>query len=251
VDAAPLWLIFFIPLPLPDGCSDDSRQAVNRIIQSLTHDVTAPLAAIDAFVMKLQKEHTGKLDEAGQQLVGTIGENGRAMSRMIDGLSELSRIHLTVEKTETIPVRELVDELLPHLYNAYSGNQFTVTIDEPLPDVAAPRNKLATVLHQVLDNAFKFSASVTQPTVAVEYQRDGSWHRFSIVDNGPGIKADYLQKVFEPLFRAPESLTLPGSGIGLAIAYDIIVTLGGAIWCDAAASGCRVVFTLPADSVDK
>jgi PAS domain S-box-containing protein len=251
VDTAHLWLIFFIPLPSPDGYSADSRQAVDRIIQSLAHDVTAPLAVIDVFASQLQKEHAGKLNDDALQLVGSIAESGRAMRRMIDGLGELSRIHLTVEKAATVPVRELIDDLLPHLYNAYPGTQYAVTIDNTLPDVISPRNKLAAVLHQLLDNAFKFSAAASQPNVAVEYIRDGAWHRFSIVDNGPGIKADYLQMVFEPLFRAPDALTLPGSGIGLAIAYDIIVTLGGAIWCDASASGCRVVFTLPADGLDK
>jgi len=207
--------------------------------------------AIDSCVKKLQIDYAGKLDETGTQLLGGISENGRAMSQMIDGLGELSRLHLAVEKPAKIPTREVIVELVAILRDAYSGSQYAVTIAEKLPDLTAPSGKLTILLRQVLDNAFKFSAAASQPAIAVEYIRDGAWHRFSIVDNGPGIKADYLQRVFEPLFRAPDAVSLPGIGIGLAMAYDIIATLGGAIWCDAAASGCRVVFTLPADGNEK
>lgn len=241
------WQILFIPLPPEDRCHEQTHQAVDRIIQSLAHDVSAPLSAINALVRQLQDGYSKTLSENGFQALGCIGENSRIMGRMIEGLSELSRIHLAAEAPEIVATRKLVADLVLLMRDAYSQTQYAVTVDEKLPDLEVPRRKLMALMRHLLDNAFKYSAGVAQPAIMIEYTRDGEWHRFSISDNGPGIRPDYLQEIFEPLFRAPEAVAIPGAGIGLAVAYDIVLSLGGAIWCDASSSGCRIVFTLPAD----
>jgi len=242
----PLSVYCFIP------CHEQAAEAyaLNRsdtkLILSVAHDIRAPLITIEAFAKRLQSAHLAQLDDDGRFAVDCIAENGRILQDMIKGLGEMSHNWVTREAPERIYVRNIVEDIATYLRATYPNTDYQIKTPDGLPELFAPKRKLIQLFRNIMDNAFKYSAGSSHPTVTIKYDLVDGWHRFSISDNGHGIDADYRQKVFAPFFRAPEATTLPGTGMGLAIASDIISSLGGKIWIDDEyTNGTRVVFNLP------
>ena len=226
---------------------DESSAAITRNpeLLSLVHDIRAPLITIDAFSRRLRTNHAEGLGNDGTFLVDGIMENSRILREMIDGLNELSRTRTDQEPPQDVYLKEIVRDIIGQLTAAYPEKNCRIKYIGSLPSVSAPKRKLMTVLRNILDNAFKYAASA-EPAIEIEYSLDGLWHRLSISDNGPGIGPDYAQKVFSPFFRAPEAAAISGSGIGLALAYDIVTSWGGKIWVDRPeVPGATISFTLP------
>ncbi len=213
---------------------------------SLTHDMRAPLITIEAFTRRLQTKYAGRLDSDGTFITDSIIENSRILQQMIDGLNQLSRNRTDREAAQDIYLKELLKEMTQELRAAYPGTQYRVRFSGGLPLLRAPRRKLIALFRNILDNAFKYSALVAEPMIEIDYTLLAGRHRFLISDNGPGIEPDYVEKVFSPFFRTPEASTIQGSGIGLALAHDIVTSWGGTIQVESRERpGTTIALTLP------
>jgi signal transduction histidine kinase len=165
---------------------------------------------------------------------------------MLQGLGEISKNWPAAEPLEDLYPKKIIQEIIAYLKVTYPNTDYHIKFPEGLPDMRAPRRKLIRLFRNILDNAFKYSAASKNPTVEIEYNLVDGWHEFSISDSGPGIDEDYQRKIFAPFFRTPEAVSLPGTGIGLAIAFDIISSWGGNIYLDTSyKSGARITFRLP------
>ncbi len=217
----------------------------NSELLSLVHDIRAPLITIDAFTRRLRTKHAESLGDDGTFLVDSIMENSRILREMIDGLNELSANRTDREPPQDIYLKELFKDIISRLKAAYPSTHYRVKYIGGLPSVSAPKRKLTTLLRNILDNAFKY-ATTPEPLIEIEYALDAGWHRMSITDNGPGINPDYARKVFSPFFRTPEAADITGSGLGLALARDIVTSWGGKIWVDRLDKpGTTISLTLP------
>ncbi len=217
----------------------------NPELLSLVHDIRAPLITIDAFTRRLRTNHADNLGGDGTFLVDGIMENSRILREMIDGLNELSRTRTDQEPPQDVYLKELIKDIITRLKAAYPDTNYRIKYIGGLPSLSAPKRKLTTLLRNILDNAFKYATS-PESAIEIEYTLDGGWHRLSISDNGPGIHPDYAQKIFSPFFRAPEAANISGSGLGLALAHDIVTSWGGEIWVDKSDKpGATISFTLP------
>jgi nitrogen-specific signal transduction histidine kinase len=246
-------VFLFLPGSVLDCEIGSSLESTRKLIRNLVHDLRAPLITIDAFSGNLQKEHAGQLDDEGRFAVNCLRENGRILQEMIDGLSDMSGNWVMGQMAEKVNVSDVVNDTVKLLKATYPDTNYQVEIDENLPEVIAPKDKLIQVLRNILDNAFKYSMSSERPTVIIMYSRENGRHLFSVSDYGPGIGDDYKDKVFEPFFRIPrEGLKdIPGTGMGLAIVRDLIVSWGGKIWLEnSSQAGTTVSFTLPVQAGD-
>jgi signal transduction histidine kinase len=239
-----LYAVIETPPETDEACA--GAPADRQFVLSLIHDIRAPLIAMEAFARRVQANHGEELPHDAKFAVDCLVENGRILHEMLEGLDELSRSWTDNEPLEMLSTGRLINDLTTQLRATYPYPPVRVVLPDNLPDLPVPRRKFTRLIRNLMDNAFKFASSSLSPLVVVEYARAYEEHCFSIIDNGPGIAAEYRRKVFDPFFRTPEAMHSPGSGLGLTIARDIVLSWAGRIWLDdAIRGGAKISFTVP------
>ncbi|MCK5125001.1 MAG: HAMP domain-containing histidine kinase [candidate division Zixibacteria bacterium] len=224
----------------------NSESGHQDFILNVAHDLKAPIITIDAFSRRLEKYHSNELSENGKFAVNCILENTNILGEMVSGIEDLSRNWLSDEPKIKFATSTIIKELVEQLRAHYPDSDYSVQLPSRLPQLTAPLNRFTTVIKNILDNAFKYSARVKLPSIELEYSFKDERHTFTVSDNGTGIASKYQAKVFEPFFRDPDVLEIPGTGIGLAITRDIVNEWGGTIEIETKESqGTRISFSLP------
>ena len=219
-----------------------------NFLLSIAHDIRAPLITIQAFARRLQTGQTGQLDGDGRFAVDCIVENSHILQRMLDGLNELARNRVDYQTPEHFPLEPLIRELIAQMKAFYTGASYRIDVADNLPELFASRHLVMQLFRAILDNAFKFSALAENSCITIEYNRQNDRHEFVISNNGPRVAFEYSEKIFAPFFRTPDAVSIPGTGMGLAIAKDIVTSWGGHIRLDTAkGAGTTISFALPFD----
>lgn len=232
------------------GAAESHAAAARRLIGIMAHDLRAPLITMEAFSRRLSSEHGGRLDDSGRFALSCLTENVQIMRRMIDSLGQLAATWAVSGLTESIDMEAMIDDIVTMLKATYPQKQYVVDLPADLPVITAPKATMRLVFHNLLDNAFKYSAVAAIPRITVTYRYDDGRHRFAVGDNGPGIEPQYRTKIFEPFFRTPEASVggIPGTGMGLAIVRDIIADWGGYIRYESTPETPSLfVFVVPAE----
>jgi two-component system, OmpR family, sensor histidine kinase KdpD len=199
------------------------------LLRAVSHDLRSPLTAIAAAVDGLENAELA-LDEADRAgLLETIRLESSRLERLVGNLLDLSRLEAgaATPRPELWTVDELVGQALDGLPGA---ERVAVELEDDLPPVEVDAAQLQRVLANLLENALKFSPG------RVRVCSDGL--RLEVLDDGPGLGAEELERVFEP-FRGN------GTGLGLAIARGFAEANGARVWAEAGAGG-RFVVELPA-----
>jgi len=214
----------------------------------VSHDLKAPLRGMRQLADWIARDHAARLDSEGQQLFTLLQERVRELDRMIDGLLECARVGKSDQVERQVATGELVREIagqlaLPPLVK--------VVIDPDLPTVNASRERLQQVFQNLLDNAL---ASLDQPQGRLRVsatRRVAAWEVL-VADNGRGIAARFLDRVFEPYWRLRRSGDKPGVGLGLTLVKRIVEDRGGAAWIRSQEGrGTTVHFTWPDERADR
>ena len=223
---------------------------------SVSHDLRAPLRAIDGFALMLEEDFKEKLDAEGRRYLSVIRENSRRMGALIDDLLSFSRLgRLPVASHEVNVeslVREVVQEALTGLNPAGLAAVFPPQIDVgSLPSVRGDRGLLRQVWTNLISNAIKYSSKTPQPVIEVRGHANGTETLYSVRDNGVGFSMEYVEKlfgVFQRLHRADE---FSGTGVGLAIVHRVVTRHGGRVWAEGrAGEGAVFSFALPKGAVN-
>jgi signal transduction histidine kinase len=166
------------------------------------------------------------------------------MESLLKGILAYSRAAEPTEGPTTCDSETVVKIALHNLKEALAESKATVTHDV-LPVVACPEDLLLQVFQNLLGNAIKYRAA--RPLeIHLWATHEGGWQKFSIADNGIGIKPEYLKKIFG-MFKRLHRDEYPGVGIGLAICKRIVERYGGRIWVESEPGrGATFHFTLPA-----
>jgi light-regulated signal transduction histidine kinase (bacteriophytochrome) len=222
--------------------------AVNKELESfsysVSHDLRAPLRAIDGFSKALLDEYAGKLDEHACHYLDRVRTGSQKMSGLIDDLLDLSRITRIALRKESINLTELGRSVVADLQNGEPSRKVTIAIADGL--TACGDSRLITiVLVNLLGNAWKYTGKRQQAQVAFEQENKGSETVFYVRDNGAGFDMAYVDKLFAPFQRLHQDSEFEGTGIGLATVQRIISRHGGRIWAEAAVDeGATFYFTL-------
>jgi len=221
-----------------------SNAELEQFASVTSHDLQAPLTTISMYAELLERRR-GEPAEGDLDLVDGIRgatQQARALIRDLLEYSRAGRGHLSVEE---VPVALVVEQALETLAGAIEESGAEVTVGE-LPVVRADRASLCRVFQNLVGNAVKFTTEDT-PRVNIEADRDNGDWRFSVRDNGIGMKPEHAQRIFEPFQRLHGEEDYPGTGIGLAVCERIVDQLGGRIWVSSSpGSGSVFHFTLPA-----
>ncbi len=215
---------------------------------SVSHDLRAPLRAIDGFSRILLDEHSKDLSPEGQRLLSRVRTNTLQMGQLIDDLLAFSRLGRQSLTRQTTHHREVIDRALEDLTE--ETRTVELRIGE-LPDSPADPALLKQVYANLLSNACKFSRESKPPTVEVgSTQSDGETVYF-VRDNGVGFDARYEDRLFGVFQRLHRAEDYEGTGVGLAIVQRIVQRHGGRIWAEGRpGDGATFYFTLEgADAV--
>lgn len=208
---------------------------------SVSHDLRAPLRAIDGFCSLLLREYAEKLDDKGRHYLDRVRVGSERMSLLIEHLLKLSRITRTPLSLTRVDLSEVAESVLSDLRASEPDRQVEVTIRQGLCVQADP-NLLRVVLQNLLANAFKFTAGKDPARVEIGELRPGT---FFVRDNGAGFAMNYADKLFVPFQRLHSDKEFEGTGVGLATVDRVIARHHGRIWGEGApGEGATFYFTL-------
>jgi PAS domain S-box-containing protein len=223
-------------------------QATNRELEafsySVSHDLRAPLRAVDGFSRILKEDFGQHLPEAAKPILDRISDASHQMGQLIDDMLRLSRITRAELHENPVNLSGLVHSILNDLQLRDPGRDITLDIDENL-QAKGDERLLRVALENLLNNAWKFTGKVSQAQIRVGKQVEKSGTVFYIKDNGVGFDMLYVDKLFGAFQRLHSSDEFPGTGIGLAIVQRVIHKHGGRVWAESEKGrGATFYFTL-------
>jgi PAS domain S-box-containing protein len=214
---------------------------------SVSHDLRAPLRAINGFAEMTTDQYGATLDDNGKRLLRVIKENAVTMGQLIDDLLDFSRIgrkEMVFAKVNTL---DLAQEALNELTQQTPEKAALVSI-KALPVVDADRHLLKQVFINLLSNALKYSSKRPDPQITVWADETDDKVVIHVKDNGAGFDMAYADKLFGVFQRLHSKREFEGTGVGLALVQRIVVRHGGSIWAEAELdNGATFHFTLPKD----
>jgi PAS domain S-box-containing protein len=224
-------------------------EAVNKELESfaysVSHDFRAPLRALDGFSASLKEKYNEQLDEQGLHYLSRIRNAAIYMSNLVDDLLGLSRITRREFKNQQVDLSKLASEIVAELHEAESQRKARFKIAPDL-QVRGDAVLLQSALHNLLENAWKFSLQEKQAKVEVGRTVIDGETVFFVRDNGVGFNMAYSDKLFGAFQRLHGVNEFPGTGIGLATVQRIINRHGGKIWAESeVGKGATFYFTLP------
>ena len=224
---------------------ESSNKELEAFAYSVSHDLRAPLRAIDGFSRIVMEDFAGKMDDEAVRLLNVVRENTRQMDRLITDLLALSRATRT--EVRSVPVdmtglaRSVYQELIPPGEAARS--EFIMS---DLPAARGDPTLLRQVWFNLLGNALKYSASRDKRRIEVGAREENGQQVYFVKDNGVGFDPQYQAKLFGIFQRLHKTSEFEGSGIGLAIVQRIVQRHGGRVWAEGKVDGgATFYFALP------
>ena len=219
-------------------------------VSTVSHELRTPLTSIRSFSEILHENPD--LDAAERtRFLGIIIKESERLTRLINQVLDLAKIESGRAEWHVarIDLREVIEDAVNATSQLFAEKGATVDLDLPesVPLVSADRDRLMQVVLNLLSNAVKFCARQSG-MVAVRLAQQGDALRVDVRDNGPGVRAEDRQVIFEKFGQAGDTMTErpQGTGLGLSISRQIISHFGGALWVEGApAEGAVFSFTLP------
>jgi len=221
---------------------EEANQELNSFAYVVSHDLKAPLRAIDSLVKWLVDDYGGQFDDAGRELVALLLGRVRRLHDLIDGVLQYSRAGRTREEVTDVNLAAVV----PNVVSALSPpDRISVAVEGGFPVVRASRVRLEQVFQNLLSNAFKY---IDKPQGRVRVgcaEEDGFW-KFYVKDNGPGIAEKDQKRVFQMFETLQPRDQTESTGVGLAVVKRIVEMYGGRVWIESTVGeGSSFFFTLP------
>ena len=208
-----------------------SNKELEAFSYSISHDLRAPLRAIDGFSQALLEDCEDKLDIQGKDYLIRIRAATQRMSTLIEDLLNLSRITRSEMSMEKVNLTRIVRSVINELQNSQPQRHVKIRIANGLEDIADSR-LISIALENLLSNAWKFTAKQSEALIEFGSTREGSKIIYFIRDNGAGFEMMYMDKLFAPFQRLHTIDEYPGTGIGLATVRRIIHRHGGKVWAE-------------------
>lgn len=209
-----------------------ANKELDAFSYSVSHDLRAPLRAIDGFSRILEEEHAERLDPEGRRLLGVVRSNAQRMGRLIDDLLSFSRIGRTEVRRAPTDMGGLVRAVFAELVTGEAERARVELRLGDLPPAAADPALMRQVWTNLLANAVKYSGPRERALVEVTGGREGDRLVYRVRDNGVGFDMTYAEKLFGVFQRLHAVHEFEGTGVGLALVKRIAVRHGGDVWAE-------------------
>ena len=222
-----------------------SNKELESFTYSVSHDLRAPLRAIDGFTKILLEEYVEKLDDEGKRIGAVIRKNSRKMGQLIDDLLAFSRLGRNSLHFSVVDMKNLVNAIYHEASTHEEREKISFSIGN-LPPAYADPNMMRQVWMNLISNAIKFSAFRKKPVISVTGVEEEKRIIYSISDNGAGFDMKYKDKLFGVFQRLHSEKEFPGTGVGLALVQRILTRHSGKVWAEAEVDkGAKFYFSLP------
>lgn len=224
-------------------------EAANKELEafsySVSHDLRAPLRAIDGFSRILSEDYTEKLDDEGRRVLDIIRTNAQNMGQLIDDLLAFSRLGRKQIEPTAIDMNELATAVSIELNSQaqLESNPFTIN---PLPETTGDSVLIRQVFVNLFSNALKYSLTKGNVHIEVGSQTRTGENIYFVRDQGVGFDMQYSNKLFGVFQRLHSPEEFEGTGVGLAIVQRVINRHGGRVWAEGEVDkGATFYFALP------
>ena len=219
-----------------------SNRELEEFAYGASHDLRAPLRAIDTLSSWIQSDLKGTASGETSEQITLLRGRVRRMDRLLCDLLEYARVGRIDLTAQLVDVRELLEEVMD-LSNA--PPRMRLVPIEPLPCFETPRLPLKRVLLNLIGNAVKHHDRA-DGRIEVRCRESGEFYELSVTDDGPGIPAEYRQRIFQMFQTLRPRDAVEGSGMGLALVRRIVEGANGGVWAEAAwPRGAVFRFTWP------
>ena len=223
-------------------------------VATVSHELKTPLAAMNMSLRLLQDPRVGELNSEQKKLTSAMKDEVKRLLKMVNELLNLSKIESGGEiyKYQEVSVDELIDASVTPMLMQFEQNKidFQLNVEEGLPKLKLDVNKVAWVIINLLNNAVRYSRQGGE--IKFNVSRENNFIKFSVKDNGVGIKPEYIDKIFQKFVQVNKAnleSQYKGVGLGLAIAKEFIEAHKGGIYVKSEyGKGSEFTFTLPFDS---
>ena len=223
-----------------------ANEELGAFSYSVSHDLRAPLRAVNGYTSILLEEFGSALPAEGLGFLKRVKENGDHMGHLIDDLLAFSRLGRQALRVQRVHTRGIVDRALAQLAPAIEGRHVDLVIAD-LPDCDSDPALLEQVFVNLLGNAFKYSRKqeAARVEVGVKHGESDTTPVYFVKDNGAGFDMQYADKLFGVFQRLHRNQDFEGTGVGLAIVQRIVSRHGGRVWAEGKVNqGATFYFTL-------
>jgi signal transduction histidine kinase len=233
--ATALALFWLVPKALALPGAGDLRK-VNQELESfcytISHDLRAPLRAMQGFATMALEENGECLNERGRSYLHRITAAAVRMDALVRDLLDYSSLGRNTLDLEPVDLAVSVSQTLAAHEKEVRGSAAEIQLENVNGTVLASATILFQILSNLLSNALKFAVPGQRPEVKIRVQEDGAWVRVWFEDHGIGIDPRYQARIFQPFERLNSQAEIPGTGIGLAIVRRGVEKLGGRVGVD-------------------
>ncbi|WP_292531501.1 sensor histidine kinase KdpD [Methylocystis sp.] len=233
---------------------EENEKLRTILLSALSHDLRTPLTSITGAVTSLRELGEKLPPEDRKDLLLSIEEEAGRLSRFIANMLDMSRIESGAlsPRSDLVDVTEVIRSVLERAKRTFPGKDTSISIAPELPPIRGDANLLEQVLFNLIDNAHKYGG----PAGAIIHaRREGGDVVITVTDEGPGVKAADLERIFEKFYRSGRvDGRKAGTGLGLSICRGLVRAMGGTIVAQSPAArrrGTRIIMRFPAAGESK
>ncbi|MCX6908271.1 MAG: PAS domain S-box protein, partial [Verrucomicrobia bacterium] len=223
-----------------------SNKELESFCYSVSHDLRAPLRAINGFATILSTDHAERLDDEGRRALSIVCSEADRMGQLIDDLLAFSRIGRQAMQLAEVNMDALAQRVFNECAAHAPGRDIRFKL-HPLPPTQGDPAMLPHVWTNLISNAIKYTRPKRVAEIEISGRTDGGEVVYCVKDNGVGFDMQYAQKLFGVFQRMHGESDFEGTGVGLALVQRIILRHGGRVWAEARPNeGAAFYFALPA-----
>jgi len=224
---------------------ENANKELEAFVYSVSHDLRAPLRAVDGFSRFLMEDYADALGIDGKRMLGQIRSNTHRMDQLITDLLNLSRVTRKELRYSEVDMTRLAISAFNENAPDELRNRIKFTV-EKLPEAYADPTFLQQVWINLVSNSIKFTSKQKEPEIKIGGKNENKKNIYFVRDNGVGFNQDYSHKLFGVFQRLHKSDDFEGTGVGLAIVKRIINRFGGSVWAEGEeGKGATFWFSLP------
>lgn len=231
---------------------EKANQALESFSYSVSHDLRAPLRAIEGFSTILKEEYSPVLDKQGVRYLSIIASSVARMNQLINGLLTVFRVTKSELKVGLLDMNKMVDQLIKEAKSRSETPEKISISHDLLFDGVGDKVLIEQVWTNLLENAVKFSSKKEASIIHISSYREGGLVVYVVKDNGCGFNQQYAKKLFTVFQRLHAPDDFEGTGIGLAMIERIIQRHSGKVWAEGIeGEGATFYFSLPMDKQEE
>jgi len=229
--------------------AEEETKAVNRELEafsySVSHDLRAPLRAINGYAEILREDFGEKLEKDATRVLNIISDNSKRMGQLIDDLLNFSKVGKRAISRSDVEMSEIVKPIIDELLGSEKNRDIKLDCKDLVP-ARVDVNMMRQVWTNLLSNALKYTQKKEEARIEVGCYVDGDERIYYVKDNGAGFDMKFVDKLFGVFQRLHDAEDFQGTGVGLALVKRIIEKHNGKIWVEAIENeGATFYFSLP------